>query len=166
MYSGNNRANIIGFIKIKNLLGFKFSDSNQLKYSGIIMTAAKLNGNLTLLDAVDQLKLKNMNFAIVTDENGSKAIGMITLKKIFEKLVLTEFLDDDNQVQFKWNQTDQVEAREQEWSICWFMAFEDRDNWNYNLPKLTKYNIWVPILIIINCTLPSNGINLNRIFKE
>jgi len=78
------------------------------------MTAAKLNGNLTLLDAVDQLKLKNMNFAIVTDENGSKAIGMITLKKIFEKLVLTEFLDDDNQVQFKWNQTDQVEAREQE----------------------------------------------------
>lgn len=30
---------------------------------------------------------------------------MITLKKIFEKLVLREFLDDDSQVQYKWNHT-------------------------------------------------------------
>lgn len=43
-----------------------------------------------------------MNFAIVYDDNNVKATGMITLKKIFEKLVLREFLDDDNQVQYKW----------------------------------------------------------------
>jgi hypothetical protein len=29
---------------------------------------------------------------------------MITLKKIFEKLVLREFQDDDNQMQYNWTQ--------------------------------------------------------------
>jgi CBS domain containing-hemolysin-like protein len=85
----NSRYNIVGYIKIKNLLAFKFTEKNQLKSSGIVLPITKLNGNLTLLDAIDQLKLKNVNFAIVTDENGTKAIGMISLKKIFERLVLT-----------------------------------------------------------------------------
>jgi len=64
-------------------LVFKFSINKKLKSSGIIIPIPRLNETLTLLDAIDQLKLKNMNLAIVTDENGSKATGLITLKKIF-----------------------------------------------------------------------------------
>jgi metal transporter CNNM len=96
------RSNIIGFIKLKNLLVFKFTTNKNLKASGIILPVKKLNENLTLLDAIDQLKKKHVNFGIVIDEQTNKATGMITLKKIFEKLVLREFLDDDNQIQYNW----------------------------------------------------------------
>ena len=41
---------------------------------------------------------------------------MITLKKIFEKLVLSEFLDDDNENQYRWEKAaEQVEGNEQDW---------------------------------------------------
>lgn len=114
------RSNIVGYIKLKNLLVFKFTENKSLKASGIILPIQKLNENLTLLDAVDQLKKKHVNFGVVIDEqSSSKATGMITLKKIFEKLVLREFLDDDNQMQYNWTQMAQdkdkmEEGREQE----------------------------------------------------
>jgi len=109
------RWNIVGFIKLKNLLVFKFTDQKVLKDSSVVHSIAKLNENLTLLDAIDQLKEKNINFAMVYDENNNKATGMITLKKIFENLVLREFLDDDNQAQYRWNQqTEHLEGKEQE----------------------------------------------------
>ena len=82
-----HRFNVVGYIKLKNLLVFKFKELISLKNSGIIQHIAKLNENLTLLDAIDQIKGKNINFAIVYDKE-NKATGMITLKKIFEKLVL------------------------------------------------------------------------------
>lgn len=50
------RYNIIGYIKLKNLLVFKFGELTSLKNSGIVQPIAKLNENLTLLDAIDQLK--------------------------------------------------------------------------------------------------------------
>ena len=96
------RSNIVGFIKLKNLLVFKFTSNKNLKASGIILPVQRLNENLTLLDAIDQLKKKHVNFGVVIDEQTNKATGMITLKKIFEKLVLREFLDDDNQMQYNW----------------------------------------------------------------
>lgn len=53
--------------------------------------------------------------AMVYNQTSTKATGMITLKKIFEQLVLQEFLDDDNQVQFRWNTPiDHLEATEQD----------------------------------------------------
>ncbi len=51
-----HRHNIVGYIKLKNLLVFKFKELTSLKNSGIIQPIAKLNENLTLLDAIDQLK--------------------------------------------------------------------------------------------------------------
>ena len=40
---------------------------------------------------------------------------MITLKKIFEKLVLSEFLDDDNEKQYRWEKAaEPVEGNEQD----------------------------------------------------
>lgn len=87
MYS-KYRSNIVGFIKLKNLLVFKFTNNKNLKASGIILPVQRLNENLTLLDAIDQLKKKHVNFGVVIDEQTNKATGMITLKKIFEKLVL------------------------------------------------------------------------------
>lgn len=82
------RSNIVGFIKLKNLLVFKFTSNKNLKSSGIVLPVQRLNENLTLLDAIDQLKKKHVNFGVVIDEQTNKATGMITLKKIFEKLVL------------------------------------------------------------------------------
>lgn len=77
------RSNIVGYIKLKNLLIFKFTTNKNLKSSGIILPVQKLNENLTLLDAIDQLKKKHVHFGIVIDEQTNKATGMITLKKIF-----------------------------------------------------------------------------------
>lgn len=61
------RSNIIGYIKIKNLIIFKFSANKILKSAGIIIPITKLNENLTLLDAIDQLRIKNETLAIVCD---------------------------------------------------------------------------------------------------
>ncbi len=113
------RSNIVGFIKLKNLLAFKFTSNKSLKGSGVVLPVQRLNENLTLLDAVEQLKKKHVNLAVVVSEDSSKASGMITLKKIFEKLVLREFLDDDNQMQYNWTQQTQAdkmmeEGREQD----------------------------------------------------
>ncbi len=53
---------------------------------------------------------------MVYDESNTRATGMITLKKIFEKLVLSEFLDDDNQAQYRWQQLrgEHLEGKEQD----------------------------------------------------
>jgi CBS domain containing-hemolysin-like protein len=99
-----DRRNVVGFIKLKKLLVFKGAPNKTLKESNVVQPITKLNENMTLLDAVDQLKAKNMNFAMVYDQNNARATGMITLKKIFELLVLREFLDDDNQAQYRWQQ--------------------------------------------------------------
>lgn len=98
------RSNIIGFIKIKNLLAVKLSEGKSLKSTGIIHSITKIGEHLTLLDAISELKQKNVNLAAVLSEDGQKSSGMITLKKIFEKLVLQEFADEDNHIQYKWNQ--------------------------------------------------------------
>lgn len=113
MYS-ELRTNIVGFMKLKSLLTLKEDQHKMLKESKVIQPLAKLNENLTLLDAISQLKEKNINLAMVYDDNNLKATGMITLKKIFEKLVLREFLDDDNQIQYKWTHEHHQEGREQE----------------------------------------------------
>ena len=95
---------MVGFIKLKKLLLFKESPNKALKDSKAVQSVTKLNEEMTLLDAVDQLKEKNINFAMVYDQNNTKATGMITLKKIFELLVLREFQDDDHQAQYRWQQ--------------------------------------------------------------
>lgn len=107
------RSNIVGFIKLKNLLAFKFTANKSLKASGVVLPIQRLNEELTLLDAVDQLKKKYVNLGVVVGEDSAKATGMITLKKIFEKLVLREFLDDDNQMQYNWTLQAQTEKMEE-----------------------------------------------------
>ena len=46
------------------------------------------------------------------EEGSGAACGMITLKKIFERLVLKEFEDDDHQLQFNWSMADAPELQE------------------------------------------------------
>ena len=72
----------------------------------------------TLLDAIDILKNKKINLAVVINEAG-KCKGIITLKQIFEKIVLKEFKDDDIQVHIEFNKYGTrmeavVEAQEQD----------------------------------------------------
>ena len=55
-----------------------------------------------LLEAIDKLKTKRINFAIVVNE-ADKCLGIVTLKQIFEKLVLKEFKDDDIQANIQWS---------------------------------------------------------------
>jgi CBS domain containing-hemolysin-like protein len=96
-------------------LAFKGASSKALKDSSVVHPISKLNEGMTLLDAVDQLRAKGINFAMVYDQNNTRAAGMITLKKIFELLVLREFLDDDNQAQYRWEKPgEHTEAKEQD----------------------------------------------------
>lgn len=66
VFSGN-LFNIVGYVKVKNLLIFKNSPSRLIKNSKAIHPIAKLNESMTLLDAIGQLKQKNINFAMVYD---------------------------------------------------------------------------------------------------
>lgn len=66
---------------------------------------------------MDLLKTQRNNFAIVTDDkNQSK--GIITLKQIFDKLVLKKFKDNDIRVHIHLNKNVRIdsvmEAREQD----------------------------------------------------
>lgn len=49
-----SRFNIVGFIKLKQLLVFKGQNSKELKT--VVRPVVKLNENLSLLDAIDQLR--------------------------------------------------------------------------------------------------------------
>jgi CBS domain containing-hemolysin-like protein len=49
------------------------------------------------LEAISDLKTKRINFSIVTNES-DKCVGILTLKQIFEKIVLKIFKDDDIRV--------------------------------------------------------------------
>jgi CBS domain containing-hemolysin-like protein len=65
------------------MLAFTVKDEIIVKKSSLINPVQQISEESTLLDAVDQLKSKNMNLAIVIDPKTKKATGMITLKKIF-----------------------------------------------------------------------------------
>lgn len=91
-----NRTTVVGFIKVKNLLGVDISQNSQLQDTHIINAAVQIKQNCTLLDAIDILKSKKINFAVVINEAGI-CKGIVTLKQIFEKIVLKEFKDDDIQ---------------------------------------------------------------------
>ena len=71
---------------------------------------------VNLLDAIDVLKTKRINFAIIVNEF-NKCQGIVTLKQIFEKLVLKEFKDDDIQANIQWSRGPRmdpvIEAKEQ-----------------------------------------------------
>ena len=55
-----------------------------------------------MLEAVDIFRTNKTNFGEVFHHETKKCIGFITLKQIFEKLVLKEF--NDNDVRVKLNQ--------------------------------------------------------------
>ena len=52
----------------------------------------------TLLEAIDSFRTNKTNFASVVHHETKKCMGIITLKQIFEKLVLREFNDTDVRV--------------------------------------------------------------------
>ena len=78
---------MIGFIKVKNLLEFNINDPKPLEKGNVINRAIEMKPKTSLLDAIDTLKDKKINFAIINTESG-RCKGIITLKQIFEKLVL------------------------------------------------------------------------------
>lgn len=51
-----HRSNIVGFFKLKELLVLKNSPTRSVKNSNLVHPIIKLNENLSLLDAIDQLK--------------------------------------------------------------------------------------------------------------
>lgn len=53
---------------------------------------------MTLLEAIDILRTNKTNFASVVHHETRKCLGIITLKQIFENLVLKEFNDNDVRV--------------------------------------------------------------------
>lgn len=115
----NIKDNVIGFIKVKNLLCLNLNQNKKLKDSEIITEITKINESATLLEAIDLLKSNKTNFAAVIHQETKKCSGIITLKQIFEKLVLKEFKDNDVRLHINLNPNqgvlDQiVEGKEQD----------------------------------------------------
>ena len=79
----NVKSNVVGFIKVKNLLSIDMTKKGTtLKEAKVINPAVQIKQNSTLLDAIDILKTKKINFAIVLNDGGQFK-GIITLKQIF-----------------------------------------------------------------------------------
>ena len=63
----------------------------------------EINKNENLLDSIDFLKGKKINFAIVVND-ARRCVGIITLKQIFERMVLKQFNDNEIRVNVHLNQ--------------------------------------------------------------
>jgi CBS domain containing-hemolysin-like protein len=61
------------------------------------------------LDAIDKLKTQRTNFAIVTNDL-NKSVGLITLKQIFDRIVLKKFKDDDIRVHIHLNKNVRIDS--------------------------------------------------------
>ena len=96
----------MGFIKVKNLLTADMNTKlNQIK---VINNVVQIEQKSTLLDAIDTLKSKRINFGVVINDGGH-CKGIVTLKQIFEKIVLKEFKDDDIQAHIQLSQNVRID---------------------------------------------------------
>jgi len=90
-------------VKVKNLVVFSLSEGKKLKDGNIITPIVQINEGSTLLEAIDIFRTNKTNFAAVVHHETKKCMGIITLKQIFEKLVLKEFNDTDVRVNLHLN---------------------------------------------------------------
>ena len=113
------RDNITGFVKCKNFLEFDLTSPISVREGKIINEAVYVNMKQSLLDCIDILKNKKINFAIViNNDEQRKCVGIITFKEIFEKIVLKKFKDNDIRVHIHLNKQVRIdsvmEAKEQD----------------------------------------------------
>lgn len=94
----NQPDNVIGYLKVKNLIVFSLNEKKKLKEGNIITPIVQISEGSTLLEAIDSFRTNKTNFAAVVHHETKKCLGIITLKQIFEKLVLKEFNDSDVRV--------------------------------------------------------------------
>jgi metal transporter CNNM len=100
IYEGH-RDKVIGYIKVKNLMEFNMKEEKSLEQGEVITKVVEIHHKLNLLDAIDILKNNRINFAVILDDS-NKCKGIVTLKQIFEKIVLKEFDDNDKRVLIEW----------------------------------------------------------------
>jgi len=103
------KENVIGFVKAKNFIQFDLNSPQTIKESKIIHQALEINQKENLLDSIDILKNKKINFAVVVND-ARKCVGIITLKQIFERIVLKKFNDNDIRVHVHLNQVVRVDS--------------------------------------------------------
>jgi CBS domain containing-hemolysin-like protein len=87
---------VVGVVRAKKLLALDVDTPRSFKNWNIIQSVLQINMHSTLLDAIHTLKTNKINFAIVMEKG--KCVGILTLKQIFEKIVLKKFKDDDIRV--------------------------------------------------------------------
>jgi len=78
IYEGT-RDNIIGFVKSKKLILFDMANPTSFKQGKVVIPLTQINVKETLLDAIDILKSKKINFAVVVND-AKKCLGIVTLK--------------------------------------------------------------------------------------
>lgn len=78
------------------------SNPKSLREGNVINNPVYIDINQTLLDTIDILKSKRINFGIVI-KDGKSCVGIITLKQIFDKIVLKKFKDKDLRVHIHLN---------------------------------------------------------------
>lgn len=95
-------------MKTKNFIQFDISNPITIKESNIITPAVQINQKENLLDSIDILKSKKINFAVVVND-AKKCVGIITLKQIFMKMVMKKFNDNDIRVNIHLNKTVRID---------------------------------------------------------
>lgn len=111
-----SKDNIIGFVKTKNFMEFDLANPMTIREGKIINEATFMSMRETLLDAIDILKNKKVNFGVVIDDSGKdrnnlkKCVGIITFKEIFEKIVLKKFKDNDIRVHIHLNKQVRIDS--------------------------------------------------------
>lgn len=61
----NDSENVIGYIKVKNLIVFNLAEKKKLKDGNIVTPIVQINEGSTLLEAIDIFRTNKTNFAAV-----------------------------------------------------------------------------------------------------
>ncbi len=61
------RSCVVGFVKSKNLLNYNIKEPKRIKDGGPITECVKILATENLLNAIDQLRNKKINFAAVVN---------------------------------------------------------------------------------------------------
>ena len=93
IYSGTNFNAIIGILLMKRLV--LINDGCNLKESGVpLRDPLYVSPNVPMLDLIGRFKCGKSHMGIVYD--GQKVYGIITLEDVFEQIIKSDILDEDD----------------------------------------------------------------------
>lgn len=111
VYSKSNYDNLIGLVRIKQLVGIDFNKKKSMRELGIkLKTPLVISPNMNLLDLMRYFKKGKSHMAFITEQvdelilnlnnknrkKDVKILGIVTLEDVLEKMINTEIYDEDD----------------------------------------------------------------------